>query len=666
MKENDYFNKEFYQTYWQQNKYIIIYSLLLAVFSFGYELFNFTLSIDEELQALKKAIDTDTAIAVGRWGLYLINSLIIPHSVLPFLPILIALISISFTSIVFLSDEGNDSSGGFVFSVIFITSPIHSYYLAWNSALSYTIGMLFTVISYLFFKSAIENNKTRLKYYFISVILLGLALSIYQALLALFLVFCAYFLFINQFNSSSFLFKDTLKKVFWIFIVTGLAFLFYKIGDVSARYFLFDGKFFNNTAYLESFISWGKLPVKEILLDLMYNTGGHLLGMKNFGDVVCLSSKSLIFLVPIFLYFIYKSKISNEAKVFSVLLLGALFISPFTVNFINGKPLPTRALMSLAMMTAILWVLVYRHAGSILRRIMVVAAFIVLINNTYINTRLFYSSYVSWQADRDMANRIIERVYNLDPPVKNGKIQISFVGNYNHPKNELFVQSDVHGASFFGWDGGNPWRMRDFFRTVGINELNIVLYENLGFMNAKIEAMPKWPSKGSVKLIDNIVIIKLSDPIGVNVENQKAKLTFKQEFGTLPDAMQTNPIKSNSTTDFSVDIINDVLINQVNQKVLTAEENITIKGWAIDKPALEPASKVFLLINGKMHLTEYGTARPDVAKAYKNDDYHHVGWKLDLQKNDLKQGKYKMQIIIIGSDNNTYFGPDQIVEFEIR
>jgi len=318
------------------------------------------------------------------------------------------------------------------------------------------------------------------------------------------------------------------------------------------------------------------------------------------------------------------------------------------------------------MMTAILWLLVYRHAGSILRRIMVVAAFIVLINNTYINTRLFYSSYVSWQADRDMANRIIERVYNLDPPVKNGKIQISFVGNYNHPKNELFVQSDVFGASFFGWDRGNPWRMRDFFRTVGVNELNIVLYENLGFLKEKIEAMPKWPSKGSVKLIDNIVIVKLSDPFDMNVENQKTKLTFKQEFGSLPDGMQTNPIKSNSTTDFSMDIINDVLIKQVNQKILKAEENITIKGWAFDKPGMKPASKVLLLINGKFYLTEYGTARPDVAKAYKNDDYHHVGWKLDLQKNDLKQGKYKMQIIIIAADNNTYFTPDQIVEFEIR
>jgi len=67
-----------------------------------------------------------------------------------------------------------------------------------------------------------------------------------------------------------------------------------------------------------------------------------------------------------------------------------------------------------------------------------------------------------------------------------------------------------------------------------------------------------------------------------------------------------------------------------------------------------------------LHLTIYGTTSPDVAKSYKNDYYHLVGWKLALQNNDLNQGKYKIRIVIIGSDNNTYFTTDQVVEFEVR
>jgi len=98
---------------------------------------------------------------------------------------------------------------------------------------------------------------------------------------------------------------------------------------------------------------------------------------------------------------------------------------------------------------------------------------------------------MSWQAEKDVANRFIERVYNLDPPVKNGKIQISFVRSYNHPKNEHFIQFDIHVVTFYGWDGGNTWRMQNFFRTVGIIEFNIVLYNNLAFLKVKIEEIPK-------------------------------------------------------------------------------------------------------------------------------------------------------------------------------
>lgn len=667
MKSEQYLNKEFYLNYWQQNKAIIISSLLIAVISYGYELFNFTLSIDEETQSFKSASDTGVIIAVGRWGLFLLNWLLIPQSVLPYLPMLIALFCLSFISVVILNIEKNDFVSGLVFSIIFISNPIHSYYLAWNGAVFYTIGMVLTTFSYLSFITAIEEKKFSVKYYFFSIIFLGFSLAIYQALLAFFMVFATYYLFHSQANNKSLIFQNTLKAALRIIAVVGLAFLFYKVGDISARYFLFDGKYFNNTAYLENFILWGKMPIKEVLLKLIRNTGGYLLGMKNFGGVICLVSKSLILIIPIFLYFTFKGANSSGAKIFSVILFGILILSPFTVNFLNGTPLPTRTLMSLAMMTAILWLLVYRHAGAILRRIMVVAAFIILINNTHINTRLFYSSYVSWQADREMANRIIERVHSLDPHSKNDKIQIAFVGGYQHPSNELFVQSDVHGASFFGWDGGNPWRIRDFFRTIGVNELNIVQYENLGYLKEKIEAMPAWPAKGSVKLIDNIVIVKLSDPVNFSEAKQISKLTFHQEFSHLPDSMLNfNPVRSDVKTDYSIDIINDILINKVNQKIFNADENIIIKGWAIDKPSLKPASRVYLLINDRFYLTDFVKARPDVAKAYKNDEYKNVGWELKLPEGELKKGFYKMRVVIIGYGKNTYFYPDQIVEFEVR
>jgi hypothetical protein len=180
--------------------------------------------------------------------------------------------------------------------------------------------------------------------------------------------------------------------------------------------------------------------------------------------------------------------------------------------FFTGAKLPVRAMIPLTLMIALLWLTEYRQAGAFLRRLMFLVALLILINNTWINTRFFYATYTSWQADRDIATRIIERIYQLDPPKTDGKIKVAFSGNYSHPQNELFFKSETHGASFFEWNPGDPYRISPFFKTTGVSELNTVSLDLLKDHNAEIEAMPSWPNYGSVKLFDDIVLVKFSEP----------------------------------------------------------------------------------------------------------------------------------------------------------
>jgi len=111
-----------------------------------------------------------------------------------------------------------------------------------------------------------------------------------------------------------------------------------------------------------------------------------------------------------------------------------------------------------------------------------------------------------------MATRIIERIYQLNPPKEQGKIKVAFSGNFSHPQNELFFKSETHGASFFEWNPGEPYRISPFFKTTGVYEINTVSINLVKHYKTEIEAMPSWPDSGSIRLFDDIVVVKLSEP----------------------------------------------------------------------------------------------------------------------------------------------------------
>lgn len=500
------------QEYFKKNKEIIIYSLLIAIFSYGYELFNFSLSIDEEVDSFQIASSNTIYLVVGRWGLFYLNQLINPQSVIPYLPTLIALICIAFSSVLFISSEKGNLTSKLIFSIIFISHPIHSYYLAFNtSGMYYTIGMVAILFGYLAFKELIKDEKFVLKYFSISILMLVFALSIYQALLSFFIVLIIFYLFnlyseINENTNLKF------KKTFVYFLlVSGISLFIYKFFDILLRYLILGKNYIYKTEYLDTFIGWGKQSFFEIFNVLINLTKGYFLDLDSNIGIIGVSSKFVILLIPFIIFFIFKFKISALKKILLTLILTSFILAPFTIMYINGAPLPTRALMSFPFMIAILWWYAYINVKPILKKIMIILVCFILINNTYINTRLFYASYTSWQADRDIANRIIERIYNLNPPIKQGKISVSFFGNYKQEQNVLFLKSDVHGASFFNWGEESNFRIKSFYKTIGINELEIIRHSKLSQYTNKIKLLPCWPEKGSVALFNDVVIVKLSN-----------------------------------------------------------------------------------------------------------------------------------------------------------
>ena len=67
----------YFKTWWVRNKAILLFSLCIAILCYGYEIFNFSLSIDEEIASFSDANGRKTYLLIGRWGTYLLNHLLL-------------------------------------------------------------------------------------------------------------------------------------------------------------------------------------------------------------------------------------------------------------------------------------------------------------------------------------------------------------------------------------------------------------------------------------------------------------------------------------------------------------------------------------------------------------------------------------------------------------
>jgi len=504
------FNTQGFYDFFLQHKTIILFAFLIAIFSFGYELFNFSLSIDDEAASLLKASEMKGALLTGRWGFYLLNIIVHPYSVMPYFTTALSIIFLALTAVFFVSQEKYSLPSALVFLVIFISSPVHSYYLAFNLSFYYVLGMLLVTISFLLLKKAIQEKTFSIKKFIIPVLLLALSISFYQAMLAFWTVYIAYLLFTSFMDD----FTEKISPARIIIsaaVVSILGFLLYSAGNYLFRHIFLEPGYSSNSEYLDAFSGWGTSTIISGFFDLLLTITGYLTALNTSEAWLGWAEKSALVVILYLLFHIMVFDNQRQGMLYKILSLLVLLISPFTLIFLTGAFMPVRTLMSLPLMIAMLWFFAYQRSGALMRRGMLFLVLIILINNTYINTRLFYSSATTWEADKTMAHSIAERIYRLNPKTENGVIRVAFIGDYEHPENHLFFRSNVFGSSFFHQDSGNTDRIFALLKTVGVQ--NFEKPERMDFAEYRneIAKMPAWPFDGAIAEVDGIVVVKLSD-----------------------------------------------------------------------------------------------------------------------------------------------------------
>jgi hypothetical protein len=133
-----------------------------------------------------------------------------------------------------------------------------------------------------------------------------------------------------------------------------------------------------------------------------------------------------------------------------------------------------------------------------------------LLINVGIAAALFQADAIVRDRDRIMATQIAERLAALPGFKRDHPRTLIVYGEWSHETAGPALKVEWFGTSFFEQDGGNPWHVESYLRLLGIGGLRPAFISCAREDLAAIERLPSWPAPGSVALVRENVVIKLS------------------------------------------------------------------------------------------------------------------------------------------------------------
>lgn len=563
--------------YLKHNKVLIGVVFFFAIFSYGFLLTHYTLSIDEEISLFSDSINS-VWIGQGRFGIALLKLLFNNTLTQSITATFLAITTFSISSVIWayafnLSSvnekkvKGQDIPG-IAAALMFVTFPAYSENLGF-SIMSFELGLGWIMASsatILIFKWVIcKKNKI---YMYFGLILTTLSTSIYQSFLPVIvcgLIVC-YIVYLYSLQKEGR--KVNLKDYFlviikWISLIF-LSLICYKIIDRILSFFI------PQSNYVSSFIAWGKSDTREIISALLGNFWKIFSGELIHGSFILLPSliiSILILFINVYRLFSRKTSQSN-GLIIGISLLG-FTATPFLMSLILGNPMPIRANLVLTLFVASVWyLLLLLLTKNALRKVVFILIFFVAFHQSQSLSQLFYSDYNRYQDDVKLAHQIGYTILELDLgeyPTQ----PVVFVGSHVQETRRNLVKQEALGHSFFEWDGGNPTRISKFFKSLGYKYAE-PSFEESKKGNEYARNMPAWPKKGSIDLVDNLIIVNLSE----NIDKYRLEFLDKENIDS--------SINNNSIFEIKMNSLNSVFYNDLNSIEVNDDDYIYLQSGKVD------------------------------------------------------------------------------------
>lgn len=472
-------------------KSIILITFFIGVAVNAVDVFTIKFGIDSEIYAMLNSpkIYFDTQ-RYGSWLLYYL----LPFARYHIISQLIGIFVLTMAALLSISRHNISNNAKLLFMVLFVTYPNFAFlqYFYFQSIYNF-IGLLFTVIAY----RLIEKNN--IIAYIFAVILLLIGISSYQANAAVYLSVMMINITLDYINSKNILNSIKLIIKYILFLIVVLILYYVLIKVIGNNFSSYHSDFIrHNSNYFDNISSMFTYMYR--ILISYHDNAKHTANI----IITVLMAISLIYLLLKY----YKEKY----YLFLILMMIGCVLSFFSMNIVIGGFIPVRAELALAFYPAFILLIIFILNKNRKLQIFVIILTILIAgyHTTYI-VKYQTSYYMAYKQDEIKAIILMEKIYNKYPEINNGKYNLYITGvidsNYKHP---LVVGKDMLGVSFFSYTGGVQERILAFMKLFGF-PMDVKLGKITDNMKKEIKTMPSYPSNDCVKLIDDTVVVKLSD-----------------------------------------------------------------------------------------------------------------------------------------------------------
>ena len=471
-----------------------------VLLSYGYEIFNFNLTIDEELHAIG-AVARNVWIAQGRWAMALLNYVLLPS---PVGPVTSTFIGVAASAVgLFLILRRTlllDEAGAAAIAALAVTTPTLAFIFTF-STIAYGVGAAFLAIAV----SVQAGGRYSLRGLVLACALGAFAIGVYQPFalgIAMLAVACA---LLRRPERS---WPPARHYGYWLMYVLGSVALYAVANVLAMKLRSVESQYVGNFVDLPGLLHNPRERLETPALQLFAIVRLHpdLFGLRSMWLGVTVGAAAILALVNPLL----RGHLNRTAANFCVLV--AVVAIMVMAGAASPYVLPLRSLVYFPVAVAVIAAIGYAQSRRHVRMLLLVSCGLAVVGNAAINNHLFASAAAAEFQDRLLAHEITRAVRDAYPDLVKGPapIKVVAVGTMGWPETPIRRVRDTFGASFFEWGGGLDERTAAYLTLNGLNSVAGAPRDRLRVWRTET-SMPAWPRDGWMKMSGDVLVLKLGE-----------------------------------------------------------------------------------------------------------------------------------------------------------
>ncbi len=488
----------------------VIVSIFFLLLGYGLKLFSISFSIDTEAIISATQNQYDAWFTLGRIGLVVFKHLLglgwYNNELASFLMVICFWVNSLLWGYLVYNLLGLKKNQVVFFILPFITSPIFAEMLGFLlTGLEIALALSLVAIGLMLIHNAFYyKNKY---YYLLSIIVTFVAFNIYLVMITIFIIGVCFIMLIKL-DKDSFFSKSNLHYFTINIIVFFISFVLYQVFDRIGLYILN----LETSSYITEQFRWNKDTLDSILVTLLNNTKEIY-----FGDRIYYPIMFSIVSISLVIFIIYRV-ISKSVSIWIFLFVIPIFLSPMMMSVMLGTHSTERTIMTLPLSLGFITVyFMYKLSFSKVKTysyILGLGFIITALNQGYIVNRIFYTEHIIYQQDTYLAYQIKQYIDELGFGEK-PNYPVVYLGYHSAKCNNSCYKSNqlgLTGRSIFEITFGNEhgtFVKNHFMAAQGIY-YTLPSNEQIRQATNSSSLLPNWPSKGSVALVNDVIVVKFN------------------------------------------------------------------------------------------------------------------------------------------------------------